>query len=194
MSVGVLARGEAAKCKRADFDAAARPGAGDRTVAEAALAAIRYADPAAFTTATAVARAMAAKRDDVMPVRDRVGIIAISADGPVEAMAAMNQAAREGSSSPIRFPASNAGSLAGLSSIGFTLRGPTLMLTTPPARGVPAGLLVARAFLERGVADYMFLATCAVPATGAIARCFLLGRAGDPIGDADLAWLAVGSP
>jgi hypothetical protein len=190
--LSLVGRGDARQCKRADFDAAARVGAGDRTVAEAALAAIRYADPASFTTATAVAHALASRREAVLAVRDRVGVIAVSADGPVEAMAAMTQAGREGSSSPIRFPASNAGSLVGLSSIGFTLRGPTLMLTLPPERGVPVALLLARAFLSRGVADYMFVATCAVAGESASARCLLLGPsgAGEALGEVDTAWLA----
>jgi len=188
----LVGRGDAQACKRADFDAVARIGGGDRTLAEAALAAIRYADPASFTTATAVARALAARRETVLAVRDRVGVIAISADGPVEAMAAMTQAGREGTSSPIRFPASNAGALAGVISIGFTLRGPTLLLTLPPERGVPVGLLLARAFLSRGVAEFVFIATCAAAGGVPASRCLLLGRPGDgdPLAELDVAWLA----
>src|SRR4051812_8606161 len=102
-------RGEATNAKRTDFVA----------VQQAALASIRYADPAAFTTAAGVARALEPQREAVLAVSDRVGVIAISADGPVEAMAAMTQAGKEGTSSPIRFPASNAGSLCGIPSIAF---------------------------------------------------------------------------
>jgi hypothetical protein len=173
---GVVGRGEAAGAapSRDRFQAAA-------------VKAIRYADPAAWRVVAAVA-------DAASPVRaagDRVGVVVTSADGPVEAMAAMCEAARGGSSSPIRFPASNAGSLAGLACIALGFRGPTLMLTMPPARGVPIALLLAETWLTRGVADYVAVAAHA-QASGA--RCLLLG--GDPQGPAagltphDIAWLS----
>lgn len=191
----VAGRGEARKCARAAFDVAARANAsdGDRKAAEAALGAIRYADPASFTVATAAARALAARRADVLAAHDRVGVIAISPDGPLDAIAGMNAASREGSSSPIRFPASNAGSLAGLTAIGFTLRGPTLMLTLSPARGVPVGAQLSRAFLGRGAADFLLLGTCVATADGPAARCLLL-EAGAGVADDEalagaLSWL-----
>lgn len=196
----VAGRGEARKCVRANFDAAARAGAtdGDRKLAETALSAIRYADPASFTVATAAARALAARRADVLAAHDRVGVIAISPDGPLDAIAGMNAASREGSSSPIRFPASNAGSLAGLTAIGFTLRGPTLMLTLPPGSGVAAGALLSRAWLGRGSADFMLLGACVATPEGPSARCLLLERDGDAAGSDSsdnalaeaLSWLA----
>jgi hypothetical protein len=179
----VAGRGEAIDVKRNQFDAAARAGTpageGPRAAAEAALAAIRYADPASWATATAVAHAIAAERDAVLAAHDRVGVIVTSAEGPVEAMAAMNEAAKSGSSSPIRYPASNAGSLAGIPTIGFTFRGPTLMLTLPADRGAPVGLLLADAWLRRGHADYVVLAACGRVADGKpAARCLLLAAAG----------------
>lgn len=179
-------RGEARDEKRTAFTP--RPGA------EAALAAIRYADPASWTTATAVARALGEQRDAVLAAHDRVGVIVTSADGPVEAMAAMADAARSGSSSPIRFPASNAGSLTGIPAIAFTLRCPTLMLTLPPARGVPVGLLLADAWLRRGQADHVVLAATGRASGKPAARCLLLSAPGAPGADldrdGDLAWLA----
>jgi 3-oxoacyl-(acyl-carrier-protein) synthase len=178
-------RGEARDEKRTAF--APRPGA------EAALAAIRYADPASWTTATAVARALGAQRDAVLLAHDRVGVIVTSADGPVEAMAAMEEAARSGSSSPIRFPASNAGSLAGIPSIAFTFRGPTLMLTLPAARGVPVALLLAEAWLRRGQAEHVVVAAAGRVAGKPAARCLLLAAPGAPgvalDRDGDVAWL-----
>lgn len=193
-SILVAGRGEAIDAKRAQFDAIARV-PGQRADAEAALAAIRYADPASWTTATAVAHAVAAQRDAVLAAHDRVGVIVTSAEGPVEAMAAMCEASKSGSSSPIRFPASNAGSLAGLTSIAFTFRGPTIMLTLPADRGVPAGLLLAEAWLGRGMADFIVLAACGRRDEKPAARCLLLAASnqhGAPIDrDADLAWLTI---
>lgn len=196
----VAGRGEAIDSKRNQFDPVARAGAAAgadprRAGAEAALGAIRYADPASWTTATAVAHALAGDRDAVLAAHDRVGVIVTSAEGPVEAMAAMNEASRSGSSSPIRFPASNAGSLTGIPTIGFTFRGPTLMLTLPAERGVPVALLLAEAWLRRGQADYVMVAACGRIDGKLAARCLLLGPAGHDSGapldrDADAAWLA----
>jgi hypothetical protein len=196
IALAVAGRGEAVDAKRNQFDAAARDGKaagadGTRKEAEAALAAIRYGDPASWTTATAVARAVASRRDAVLAAHDRVGVIVTSAEGPVEAMAAMCQAAREGSSSPIRFPASNAGSLAGIPSIGFTFRGPTLMLTLPADRGVPVGLMLADAWIRRGMAEYVVVAACSRIDGKPAARALLLSREGDVLDRAgDGAWLS----
>jgi hypothetical protein len=185
----IAGRGEAIASQRGRFDAPA-------------LGAIRYADPASWITATAVADAVAPVREAVMAAHDRVAVVVTSAEGPVEAMAAMCEAARAGSSSPIRFPASNAGSLAGLTSIAFGFRGPTLMLTLPADRGVPVGLLLAEAWLGRRIASYVVLAWCgrrgASDGGGPIARCLLLAAAEpappNPLDRArDAAWLIGGS-
>jgi hypothetical protein len=175
----ILGRGEALEAPRDRFKAPA-------------IKAIRYADPAAWVTANAVADAVDPVREALAAAHDRVGVVVTSAAGPVEAMAAMCEAARDGSSSPIRFPASNAGSLTGLTSIAFTFRGPTLMLTMPPARGVPVALLLADAWLRRGVAAYVVVAACAPATSGRpAARCLLLGgdtASLDP--DVEARWLA----
>lgn len=176
----VVGRGEATEGKRDRFDSAA-------------LAAIRYADPAAWITANAVANAIDPIRDAILAAREEVGIVVNCAEGPVEAIAAMTEASRGGFSSPIRFPASNPGSLGGLSSIAFGLRGPTMVLTMPAARGVPVALLLADAWLRRGVASFAVVASAGgLPAT----RCLVLAPpgaaiAGSPLDrEADLAWLA----
>jgi hypothetical protein len=159
--LALLGRGEARAATRKDLDAPA----------QTALAAVRYADPASWTVAAAVGRALAGWDGD----RDRVGVIAVSAEGPVEAMAAMCEASRAGSSSPIRFPASNAGSLAGIAAIGFVLRGPTLMLTLPPERGATVALLLADAWLRRGHTAAIAVAVEATVDGAPAARCLLLG-------------------
>jgi hypothetical protein len=183
----VVSRGEALESRRSRFDAPATMGG---TPKPPALAAIRYADPAAWIAATAVANAVDPVRERVLEAHDRTGVVAISADGPVEAMAAMCEASRAGSSSPIRFPASNAGSLAGLTSIAFSFRGPTLMLTLPPDRGVPVGLLLAEAWLRRGVCAFVAVVACRRIDGAPVARCLLLGPAGQPLDPAgDVPWL-----
>lgn len=185
--LSVRHRGEAGPGKRADFEAIARER--PATVRGLpALAAIRYADPASWSVATAVARAVDAS-DPVHAAHDRTGVVVVSAEGPVEAMAAMCEASRSGSSSPIRYPASNAGSLAGLTSIAFGFRGPTLMLTLPPARGVPVALLLAEAWLRRGVVSFVVVAA----SSPRLSRCLLTAAEDTAItlldAERDVAWL-----
>jgi len=176
-ALSVLGRARAIEFKRSRFDAPA-------------LAAIRYADPAAWITATAVADAVEPVEARLAEAHDRTGVVVISADGPVEAMAAMCEASKARSSSPIRFPASNAGSLAGLTSIAFSFRGPTLMLTLPPDRGVPVGLLLAEAWLRRGVCSFVVVVVCRRVGDAPVARCLLLGTEGEPLDRAlQIPWL-----
>jgi hypothetical protein len=182
-TIMVAGRGESTDVKRTRFDAPAIVG-------------IRYADPASWVTANAVANAVDPVREAVAAAHDRTGVVATSAEGPVEAMAAMHEAALAGSSSPIRFPASNAGSLAGITSIAFGFRGPTLMLTLPPDRGAPVGLLLAEAWLRRGDISFVAVSACGRRDARPIARCLLLttgltsveGTLLDP--ERDRAWLA----
>jgi len=177
----VAGRGEALVPERRRFDAPA-------------LASVRYADPAAWIVASSVANAADPMKEAFAAAHDRTGVVAIGADGPTEAMAAMNEASRALSSSPIRYPASNAGSLAGLASIALGLRGPTLVLTLPPDRGVPVGLLVADAWLRRGVVSFMAVATCREAGGRPVGRCLLLAREGEMLDDErDVPWL-LGAP
>jgi hypothetical protein len=182
--LSILARGEADELERELFD-------------RRALATVRYADPAAWTVATAAARAIAAAREAVTAAGDAIGVLVTSPRGPVETIAAVAQAAREGFSSPLRYPASNPGSLAGVTCIALGLRGPTLMLTMPPLEGAPLGLLLGGRWIERGDVPLVVVAACRERSPGKhTARCLLLGRAaagadGGSIDRArDGAWLA----
>jgi hypothetical protein len=182
--LSILARGEADELERELFE-------------KRALATVRYADPAAWTVATATARAFAAARSEVTAAGDAIGVLVTSARGPVETIAAVAQAAREGFSSPLRYPASNPGSLAGVTCIALGLRGPTLMLTMPPAEGAPLGLLLGGRWIERGDVPIVVVATCRERSPGKhTARCLLLGRAREPSATGSLdrlrdgAWLA----
>jgi hypothetical protein len=174
----VAGRGQAVRAARGRFDAPA-------------VAAVRYADPASWITAAAIASAMEPVRDEIAAHHDRVGLVVTSADGPVEAIAAIRDAARSRSSSPIRFPASNPGSLAGIPCIAFGLRGPTLVLTLPADRGAPPALLLAEAWIAREVAAYVIVAACGRAGDGPVARAIVLGAQGEPFERGrEAAWLA----
>ena len=144
--------------------------------------------------ATAAARAFAAAPEAVAAAGDRVGVVVTSPRGPVETMAWVAQATREGFSSPLRYPATNPGSLAGVTCIALCLRGPTLVLTMPPAQGAPLGLLLGQRWMARGDVAIALVATCWEQAPGKhAARCLLLGgpsnaKPFDPAGDGS--WLA----
>ena len=143
----IVARGEAAEPDMSLFD---------RKV----ITTVRYADPAAWTIATAVHNAFSTIRETIESSAECVGIIGICEHGPEEATAAINQAATEGFPSPMRYPAANPGSVVGVSCIAFGLRGPTSCLLMAPADGVKVAMLVAGQWLGRGAARYVVVATC----------------------------------
>ena len=161
-SAFVLGRGEAEQFQKDIFS-------------RAVLNTVRYADPAAWVTATAVARAIAPIHEQVAAVKDRVGVVVTSAEGPVDAQAAVAEAARSGFPSPLRYPAANPGSMAGVSCIAFGFRGPTLNLLHAPGEGVPVSLFMASRWLQRGLAALVIVAACTRRATGQhLARALLL--------------------
>ncbi len=131
--------------------------------------------------------------DPVAAAGDRIGVVVTSPRGPVETRAWIASATREGSSSPLRFPASNPGSLAGVTCIALGLRGPTLMLTMPAAEGAALGLLLGERWIARGDVALVVVASCVERAPGKnLARCVVVGGAPggalDPQGEAS--WLA----
>jgi hypothetical protein len=158
-----------------------------------AVTTVRYADPAAWVVATAAARACAAARDAVAAAGERVGVVVTSPRGPVETMAWVASAAREGFSSPLRYPATNPGSLAGVTCIALCLRGPTLVLTMPPAQGAPLGLLLGKRWIARGDVVLALVAASWEQSPGKhVARCLLVGPSGAPQSDPedDRLWLS----
>jgi len=182
-SVGVVSRGEAEDERRDAIDARVRT-------------TIRYADPAAWITATAAAATLAPVRDVIATSRHGVGVLTVSQDGPAETMAVVGQAAAEGISSPLRYPAANPGSLAGVLCIAFGLRGPALNLTMPPGHAVPVAIQAASGWLERQVMPLLLVAACSRVAQGHRARCLLLSRRVDPrwparpLSESEAEWLA----
>lgn len=142
----VAGLGEADTPQRDLFDARAR-------------ATVRFADPAAWTTATAVARAISESRTLLAPFLHQVGVVVVSDQGPAATMAEVRAAATTGFSSPLRYAAASPGSLAGVSCIAFGFRGPTLNLSMRPEQGVPVALQMCSGWLARGTARCVVLAT-----------------------------------
>ena len=171
----VAARGEASEPVMSCFAAAVRN-------------AVRYADPISWTGATAAALALKELGEAIGPMRAAIGVIAMSNDGPAQAIAAVAEASAAGFSSPLKYPAANPGSLAGVTCITQELHGPTMNLTMPVEVAIPVGLMLARGWVERGVCPLVVL----VAARRGRARCLVVGQSG---GEAlkSGAWLAMGT-
>jgi hypothetical protein len=163
-------------------------------------ATVRFADPAAWTTATAVAVALAGAGDLLAEWRHEIGIIAISNQGPAAAMAKMEADGSTGFSSPLHYAASSPGTLAGVSCIAFGLRGPTMNLTMAPQDGVPVAMMLCAGWLKRKAARFMIVATHCAGGSGAMmSRAVLLAPSGfpgsgKPLTDSTVSWLASGCP
>jgi hypothetical protein len=140
-------------------------------------ATVRYADPAAWITAAAIANAISDLRDRLAGCLHQVGLVVVSDQGPTATMAEVNEATANGFSSPLRYAASSPGSLVGVACIAFGFRGPTLNITMRPVDGVPVALQLCDNWLSREVARYMVLATfnTAGSATG-FSRALLLAN------------------
>jgi hypothetical protein len=132
---------------------------------------IRYADPAAWVVATAVAAAV----DEAATAVAAAGVITVGERGPIEAMDFVARAAVEGFASPLRFVAAGPGTLAGVACIALGFRGPTLNLTRPLAEAVPVALFLTERWLARKVVPLVALAVCThLPPDQPTARCLIL--------------------
>lgn len=184
------------------LDALAVIGTGEATVWERDLfdpsvrTVIRYADPAAWITATAVARSLAPIHDSVVALRNQIGLIVISQQGPAETISEVAAAARSNLSSPLRYPAANPGSMVGVSCIALGLHGPTLNLTMPLEPGIAVALSVVEGWVRSNAASVVMLATCGADASQSpVARCHALAGADfampskRPLRQRDVAWL-----
>ena len=141
-------------------------------------ATVRYADPAAWIIAAAVAQTVAEVRDVLAASKHDVGVVVVSDQGPTHTMAEVNAGTATGFSSPLRYAASSPGSLVGVTCIAFGFRGPTLNFTMPPESGVPVALQLCGGWLTRRVARYMVLATYrAASLTTGFSRAVLLADA-----------------
>jgi hypothetical protein len=156
---------------------------------------VRFADPAAWIVASATSLAVEGIKE-LVDLRDSIGIVVVSSDGPQTAMAEVEEGGRSGFSSPLRYAASSPGSLAGVSCIAFGLRGPTMNVTMSLQEGIPVGVLICSTWLARGIARKMVLATFRkTAASGRLGRAVLvsLGYPSErqsPFDRVSLAWLA----
>jgi hypothetical protein len=158
---------------------------------------VRFADPAAWITAAAVARAISASKDSLFPCLHDVGVVVVSDQGPGATMAEVCAAAKTGFSSPLRYAASSPGSLAGVSCITFGFRGPTLNLTMSIDDGLPTALQMCSTWLMRRTARFMVLATFKSSGpNNSLGRAVLLAdpdiseNAGKPITQEVTEWLS----
>ena len=163
-------------------------------------ATVRYADPAAWITATAVAKALAGAAGLLADWRQEIGMIAISDQGPGGTMAEVQAAAATGFSSPLHYAASGPWTLVGVSCIAFGLRGPTINLTMDPRDGLPVALTLCAGWLKRKAARLMVVATCRAGSPAAtISHAMLLApagfpSAGAPLTESAISWLSAVEP
>ena len=183
----VAGSGEAGSSQRGLFDARVR-------------ATVRYADPAAWTTATAVANALAGAEELLARWKHEIGIIAISDQGPGETIAQVLAEGTKGFSQPMHYAAASPGTLVGVSCIAFGLRGPTMNLTMAPREGIPVALTLCAGWLERKAAKFMVVATCGASSSGVMmSRALLLALSeysepGKPLTEAVITWLTAVDP
>jgi len=156
---------------------------------------VRYADPAAWTTATAVANALGGAEELLAKWRHDIGMIAISDQGPAGTMAEVQAEGSKGLSMPMHYAAASPGTLVGVPCIAFGLRGPTMNLTMTPQEGIPIALTLCAGWLERKIAQLMVLATCRTCLLGMKSHAVLLAPPdfsgpGTPLSESVITWLA----
>jgi hypothetical protein len=183
----VVAKAEAAEPQMALFSPSARN-------------AVRYADPLSWTAATAVGQALSNLKDAIGHIRHSIGLITISEHGPAQTIAAVAEASAAGFSSPMRYPASNPGALAGVICITHELRGPSLNIVMPPAMAIPICAALAGSWIDRHhVPLVILLASTCVGSGKYLARCVLLASRAfdaskaDPMTSDYSKWLAMAS-
>jgi hypothetical protein len=183
----VAGSGEAGESRRDLFDARVR-------------ATVRYADPAAWTTATAVANALAGADELLAMGQHEIGMIAISDQGPGGTMAEVQAEGAKGFSQPMHYAAASPGTLVGVPCIAFGLRGPTMNLTMVPHDGIPVALTLCAGWLERKIARFMVVATCHTSSSGTMmSRALLLAPSGftgsgTPLTESVINWLTAVEP
>ena len=176
-------------------------GSSHRDLFEARVrATVRYADPAAWTTASAVSAALAESAELLAKWRHEIGMIAISDQGPGGTMAEVLAEGSRGFSQPMHYAAASPGTLVGVPCIAFGLRGPTLNLTMDPRDGLPVALTMCAGWLAGKAARFMVVATCRAAGSSTIMSQALLlappgfAGSGKPLTESETVWLAGVAP
>lgn len=137
----------------------------------------RYADPASWAVLAAVDELWAGCPDGV-PAPATTAMVLVSAHCTMDTMAGIAGAVPGGRLSPLRFAGASAGGPISLVSMVHGLRGPTLVITTEPAEGVPAARTLARHWLRTAAASHVAVAVHdRDPLGGHEVQCVLVGPA-----------------
>jgi hypothetical protein len=136
-----------------------------------------YADPASWAVLAAVDELWAGCPDEV-PAPATTAMVLVSTHCTMDTMAGIARAVPGGRLSPLRFAGASAGGPISLVSMVHGLRGPTLVITTEPAEGVPAARTLARHWLRTGAASHVVVAVHdRDPLGGHEVQCAVVGPA-----------------
>ncbi|WP_164386746.1 hypothetical protein [Streptomyces sp. OM5714] len=139
-----------------------------------------YADPAAWALLEAVDELWAGRPDEPREPETTATIL-VSTHGTLDTVAGIARAVPGGRLSALRFAGAGAGAPVSLVCMVHGLRGPSLTLTTDPARGLPAALTTARHWLRTGAAGHVVVAVHEHdPLHGHDVRCVVVGAAPAP--------------
>jgi hypothetical protein len=125
-----------------------------------------YADPVAWLVCTAVEAATEECADEL--ARDNVGVLVVSEFATLTTMRSIASGAARGRVSPLRFAGANPAVVAGLACITLGFRGPSLVLSMPPASGVAPAVTVASGLLSSGAASHLVLVAHSVTTEHAV--------------------------
>jgi hypothetical protein len=138
-----------------------------------------YADPASWAVLAAVDELWAACPDEVQAPAT-TAMVLVSTHCTVDTMAGIARAVPGGRLSPLRFAGASAGGPISLVCMVHGLRGPTLVITTDPAEGLPAARTMARHWLRTGAASHVLVGVHdRDPLGGHEVQCVMVGPAPD---------------
>ncbi|MEU4580355.1 hypothetical protein [Nonomuraea sp. NPDC023979] len=138
-----------------------------------------YADPASWAVLAAVDD-LWARCPEAAQAPETTAMVLVSTHGTADTMAGIARAAPGGRLSPMRFAGASAGGPISLVCMVHGLRGPTLVITTDPADGLPAARTMARHWLRTGAASHVVIAAHTHdPPRGHEVRCVVAGPAPD---------------